>query len=780
MKKRFWFFLILAVSQFCSYAQPPAQTIRGRIIDSETGASLPGATIVLEGTDPLNGTSSDLNGNFRIEKVPVGRYDIVVRFVGYEPLWMREIVVGSVKEVFLDARLKESIEQMEVVEIIASQDKDKPLNSMATVSARQISVEEARRYAGSVDDPAQLVQSFAGVAGGMSGNAIIVRGNAPKGILWQMEGVQISNPNHYANVINFGGGAFTALSAQLLANSDFYTGAWPAEYGNGLSGVFDIRMRTGNNEKHEHAVQLGTLGIDLASEGPFKKGGQSSYLFNYRFSSFVLLAPLLPDDAAGNRFQDLSFKMNFPLKKGGVLSWWGIGAWDISGLEPNDPDDRQYAQDLQDLSNRQYMGATGLNYRKVLGNSAYLNSSLSVSGNGIQWNQRQLDEYDVLQEDQYIVNDQFKIAFSTYINKKLSARHTLRSGATLSNVFYRVDIRNAETPGAPLHPISKSDGNSYLLQGYAQSKYAFNNLLTMNLGAYLQHFTLNGSLTFEPRIGLNYQFLPQHSIGLGVSNHSMMEMLQIYFITRDEDGKTVFPNKELTPGRANHFVLSYKWNINEFTHFTAEPYYQYLYNIPVIDSSSFSMLNLDMDWFIDEKLINTGKGDNFGIDLTLEQFMRRGFYYLVSGSLFQSKYEGGDGIRRDSRFNKGYVVNLLAGKEWSVGKMNKNQLSLNGRFVVMGGDRISPVDEAASHIAKDVVYDEIHAFANQKPDNYHLHLGFNYRKNNLKFASIWSVQLVNILGSEEFYGYKYNLKTNQIDEDKERLLFPQISYKIEF
>lgn len=780
MNMKIWFVLILGLAHGISIAQQLTQTLKGRVIDSESGVSLPGATIVLNATDPLIGTTTDLEGNFRIEKVPVGRYDIVVRFVGYEPLWLREIVVGSVKEVILEARLKESIQQMEVVEIVAGQDKDKPLNSMAIVSARQISVEEARRYAGSVDDPAQLVQSFAGVAGGLNGNAIIVRGNAPKGILWQMEGVQISNPNHYANVTSFGGGAFTALSAQLLANSDFYTGAWPAEYGNGLSGVFDIKMRTGNNEKYEHTAQLGTLGIDISSEGPFKKGKQSSYLFNYRYSTFVFIAPLLPDDAAGNRFQDLSFKMNFPLKKGGVLSWWGIGALDISGLEPNDPDDRQYAQDFQELTNRQYMGATGLNYRKVLGNSAYLNSSLSVSGNGLEWIQDQLDENNILQEAQHIVNDQVKIAFSTYVNKKLSAKHTLRSGATVSNLFYRVDIREAETLGTPLQQISKSDGNAFLLQGFAQSKYAFNNQLTMNAGAYLQHFTLNGSLTFEPRIGLNYQFLPQHSIGLGVSNHSMLEMLQVYFITREDAGKTIYPNNDLKPGRANHLVFAYKWNINEFTHFTAEPYYQQLYNIPVIDSSSFSMINLEMDWFIDEKLINTGKGENFGIDLTLEQFMRRGFYYLVTGSLFQSKYEGGDGISRDSRFNKGYVLNLLAGKEWNVGKMDKNQLSLNGRFVMMGGDKISPVNEAASHLAGDIIYDETRAFSNQKPNNFHLHIGFNYRKNKLKFASIWSVQLVNIIGSEEFYGYKYNLKTNQIEEDKERLLFPQISYKIEF
>lgn len=770
--------IILSASSL--WSQQFTQTIKGQVSDAETGVSLPGATIVILGSDPLIGTVTDLDGRFRIEKVPVGRYDLSISFIGYEQYFVRELIVGSAKEVVVNAGLSESVQQMEAVEIVARQYKDKPMNPMSLVSARKLSVEEARRYAGGVDDPALLATAFAGVAGNMSSNAIVVRGNAPKGLLWQMEGVQISNPNHYANVTSFGGGAFTALSAQLLANSDFYTGAWHAEFGNAVSGVFDIKMRNGNNETYEHSLQLGTLGLDISSEGPFKKGGESSYLFNYRFSTFALIAPLLPDDAAGNRFQDLSFKLNFPLKKGGVISLWGIGARDISDIKPNDEGDREYDQDFQKLYSSQYMGAIGLNHRKTLGTTAYINSTLSASGNGLQWTQDQLNGDNVLLPDERVQNDFLKLSFSSTLNKKFNSRHTNRTGIILNNLYYHIDTKYAETAGNPLQQVSLMNGSSFLLQGFSESKVNLNHGLTFNAGIHVQHFTLNQATTFEPRLSFQWQFHPVHSVSVGYGNHSMLEMLPIYFITRESGNQTVYPNENLKFSRAHHFVLAWNWNFSEFTHLTIEPFYQRLYNIPVVAGSSFSMLNLDQNWFVDDVFESTGTGENYGLDLTLEQFMHHGFYYLVTASLFQSQYQGGDGITRDARYNKNYVLNLLAGKEWKVGKNNKNLISANGRFTLMGGDRLSPVDEAASVAAGEVIYDETRAFSAQKPNNFHVHLGMFYRKNRLKHASIWSVQLINVVGSKEFYGYKYNLKTDQVEKDEEMIVLPQISYKIEF
>jgi hypothetical protein len=193
------------------------------------------------------------------------------------------------------------------------------------------------------------------------------------------------------------------------------------------------------------------------------------------------------------------------------------------------------------------------------------------------------------------------------------------------------------------------------------------------------------------------------------------------------------------------------------------------------------MMNVDQNWFINDALTNDGTGENYGLDLTLERYMNRGYYYMVTASVFKANYTGGDDIVRSSRYDKGYVINLLGGKEWKVGKRNKsNTIGVNGKFSIIGGDRITPVDEAATHLAKEVIYDEARAFEDSKPNVYYLHFTLNYRKNKPNHASIWSFQILNALGSPEFFGYKYNYKYNSIDKDQQTIIMPNISYKIVF
>jgi hypothetical protein len=180
-------------------------------------------------------------------------------------------------------------------------------------------------------------------------------------------------------------------------------------------------------------------------------------------------------------------------------------------------------------------------------------------------------------------------------------------------------------------------------------------------------------------------------------------------------------------------------------------------------------------------MTNAGTGDNYGIDLTLERFMNEGYYYIVTASIFKSTYKGGDGIARDARYDKNFVINFVGGKEWKVGQHQKNNtIGFNGKFSILGGDRITPVDEAATYAAKEVVYDDLRAFEDRKPNVFYLHFTLNYRKNKPRHASIWSLQVMNALGTPEFFGYKYNYKYNTLDKDQQVIVMPQISYKIEF
>ena len=265
-------------------AQLPIQNIRGTVRDAASNTPLPFASVVLKNAVSPTGVSTDSLGNFSFTTVPVGRYDIEVSYMGYDPVIVSEILLTSAKEVVLDITLQENLTSLGEAIVRPTVNKSQPINNMALSSARMLSVEEASRFAGGFDDPARLAGTFAGVSTNLGDNGIVVRGNAPKFLQWRLEDVEIPNPNHFSDVAGFGGGGLTALSSQVLGNSDFFTGAFPAEYGNALSGVFDLKLRTGNNQRMENTAQIGTIGIDVSSEGPFKKGNEASYLFNYRYS----------------------------------------------------------------------------------------------------------------------------------------------------------------------------------------------------------------------------------------------------------------------------------------------------------------------------------------------------------------------------------------------------------------------------------------------------------------------------------------------------------------
>uniref|UniRef100_UPI0030D832D4 TonB-dependent receptor n=1 Tax=uncultured Sunxiuqinia sp. TaxID=1573825 RepID=UPI0030D832D4 len=771
------FFLVAGTE---AWSQPAAQVIKGKVVDAVTQAPLPGASVVILGTEPQLGTITGENGQFRLWNVHPGRYDVWVRFVGYENYLFREVLVGSGKEVVLHAGLTELTEELGEVTITARTSKERPINTLAMISARQLSVEEANRYAGGFDDPARLAGSFAGVASEIGNNGIVIRGNSPRNLLWRMEGVEISNPTHFADVIAFGAGGTTALSSQMLANSDFYTGAFPAEYGNALSGVFDVRMRTGNNEKFEHTLQAGIVGLDLSSEGPFKKG-VASYLFNYRYSSYAFLGGLIPEEAGTIGYQDFSFKLSFQTKKAGNFTLWGIGALDHQQRDPfDDPKDWETVQDKEGYELNLSTGAIGLTHRVLFSEKTYLHTTLAASGNGIETAYDQLDDQRVLQEKERVNNNTWKYTLTSTLNHKFGNRHSNRTGFVLNNRYYNVDNREAEQPGDPLFSYADEKGNGFSVQLFSQSALKLNNKLEFSAGVHAHYFELNEEVSVEPRVGLKWQFLPEQAVGLAYGLNSRIEMIGFYLARQETGNGVVQPNKDLKMTKAHHFGLSYDVNLNENTRFKVEPYFQYLFDVPVVPGGYFSLQNMELDWFFNEALENDGTGTNLGIDVTLERFFTNGFYYLATTSVFDSKYKGGDGIERNSLYNKNYILNLLAGKEWRVGKNDANSLGINGRMTLMGGDRYSPllVDESVE--TGELTYDYSKAYEKQEDPAKVLSLSFSYRKNKPKHASIWSLHLLNVLGHEEYRDYEFNLKTGLPEKQFDRIMVPNLSYKIEF
>ncbi len=281
-------------------------------------------------------------------------------------------------------------------------------------------------------------------------------------------------------------------------------------------------------------------------------------------------------------------------------------------------------------------------------------------------------------------------------------------------------------------------------------------------------------------MGATYHLTNRQSISLAYGKHSRLEPQSLYFARIMEGNEVTYPNKTLSLPKAHHFVLAWDVNLNPNVRLKVEPYFQYLNDIPVSPDSSYSMINMETDWFFTEKLVNRGTGTNLGIDLTLERFLKDGFYYLFTASLFESKYVGGDGIERSTRYNTNYVVNVLVGKEWTMGISENKFLGVNARLNMLGGQRVFPLDRTSSLTMGNVVYDYSRPFEDQKPNIFHLNASITYRINKKKHASIWSLQVLNLLGAEENYGYFYNYRTDQLEEYKVVIVVPNLSYKIEF
>lgn len=772
------FFLILQA--IVAFSQEAKQTIRGHLVDQASKAPVPFATVILLNTDPIIGASTDIDGNFVIGSVPLGRYDVQFSFVGYDPVIIKEILVSSSKEVYLEVSVKESVTTLDEIVVKPTISKELALNATTTVSARMLSIEEAKRYAGGFDDPARLASSFAGVASNVADNGIVIRGNAPKSLQWKMEGIEIPNPNHFADLSSFGGGGITALSSQMLANSDFLTGAFPAEYNNAMSGVFDIFMRKGNNQKAEHTFQIGLIGIDASSEGAFKKGGKSSYLFNYRYATLALMESLLPDDAGGTKYQDLSFKLNFPSKNAGTFSLWGIGLTDYSGQTvEKDTTKWLYFQDREQADADQFMGATGLNHIYFFNKKTRIETTLAATTRGIDWKVKRMNQNATLLDQSQIKNSNQTFVFKSVLNKKINAKHNNKTGVVITGLRYNMRLNNAGNTELPPVSVVNEDGFSTLISAYTNSTFNFSNKLTMNIGVNAQLFTLNNNYTLEPRLGLNWYMSDNQQIGIAYGLHSRLEKLNYYFtktaITGDE-----LVNKNMDFSKAHHFVLSYSLNISKNMLFKIEPYYQQLFDIPVVADSSFSFINLSNEWFFDENLENTGKGRNYGLDMTLEKYLSQGYYFLLTASIFNSEYKGGDAVWRNTKFNRNYLLNFLIGKEWNLGKNKQNILSLNTRFTYQGGERYSPIDQTKSLLAQDVIYDETRAFSKQTTPSFVAHFTASYKINKQKRSYEIALKILNATSYEDFFGFRYNFKTNTVDQNREAVMIPNLSYKIEF
>ena len=806
--------LILMASQ--AFAQL-TQTIRGTIVDRDSKFPLIGVNISVasETTLPL-GASTENDGSFRIKGVPIGRQDLLVTYLGYKDVVMNDIIVSSAKEIILDIEMEETFTELEEVTIVARRNGE-ALNEMATVSAREFSVQETNRYAGSRGEPARMASSFAGVQGADdSRNDIVIRGNSPSGVIWRLDGINIPNPNHFA-IPGTAGGPVTILNNKFLANSDFYTGAFPAEFGNGIAGVFDLKMRNGNDERHEFSGQLGLLGTELTAEGPLGKKGGASYLAMYRYSTLQLFQFLninVGTDAIP-QYQDAAFRLNFPLKKGGNIALFGIGGTstiDIILSEATEPDTSTflYGDNERDQYFTTRMGVVGLSYTKPLNKSTFLKATVSASHARVDAKHdfivRHVDEtsgmfvYDSLPQilDYFFLENKYSAYVS--LNKKVNRKLSFKLGINTDYMdLTYLDSARAYAPdfsypdNIALEPWEirwNADKQAILLQPYVQFKYKASEKLTMTGGVTGMYSSINeNSLSpFEPRLGLSYQMDQKQKLSLGLGLHSQMISPYILFyfdpkvVAQGQYGENY--NEGLGFFKSAHAVLSYDRYLGKNSRLKAETYYQHLYDIPVeFESSSFSLINAGAGFsrFFPNPLENAGIARNYGVELTVEKFFSGGFYYLFTGSLFDAKYQGSDGVWRNTSFNGKYAVNALFGKEFTFN--SKSSLNFGGKVTYAGGRWYGPVDDEASRKVLEVIYQDDMVNTEQFRPYFRADFKLNYRVNTKRFTHELAIDLINIFATKNILTLTYapdHPSGNPIVEEYQLGFFPVFYYKIDF
>ncbi|CAN5596709.1 carboxypeptidase-like regulatory domain-containing protein [soil metagenome] len=767
------------------YAQELTQTIRGTVVDKITQMPLPGANVVVINSTPFNGASTDLDGKFKISHVPVGNHSLKISFLGYKELTLPNVVVNSGKEVVLNINVEENIIQGAEVVVTGKLEKNKAINEYSVISARTFSVEETQKYAAAVNDPARMATAYAGVISTNDGNnTIAIRGNSPNGLQWRMEGVEIPNPNHFSNVGTSGGG-ISILSSQLLTNSDFLTGAFSAEYGNALSGVFDLRLRKGNNQKREYTIQAGILGTDVAAEGPFKKGYDGSYLVNYRYSTLSLLDKIGVNIGFGTTtFQDLSYNIYLPTKVSGSFTLFGFGGLS-SQVYKAEKDSAQWTDYFHRISSKFHAntGASGITHFLTITSSTYLKTSLIASGTSNGYTDDLInEEYQTEHLGDQDLN-QHKVSLSSVLTKKVNSRLSLKAGITGNKINYTFFKRYKNDETDKVETYINEGGSAYTFQSFFQASYHTTEKLTLNGGVHFLMLATNGTYAVEPRISVKYELNPAEFISLGYGLHSQVQPLGVYYVQRtNANGVKEKPNKNLGFTKAQHLVLAYDKSLSEFLHLKLEGYYQYLYNIPVSTdpTSTYSVVNQE-EGYSAELLTNKGTGRNVGIELTFEQFLRKDLYFLLSGSIFDSKYKAANGEWYNTRFNSNYNISFTAGKEVKTGEKFRNRiLGFNLKSVYSGGLRETPINEIASVANGYAVQYEERAFENKVKDYFRTDIRLSVKRNRIKSTVTWALDIQNVGNHKNAYGKYFDPQLGKIQSWYQAPLIPILSYKVDF
>ena len=784
-------FMIMAtmfVIPFIGISQ--TQTIRGTVLEKATQQPLVGATVMLPDLEGTVGTVTDYDGSFIIENVPVGRYTVQCSYIGFAPWQADGLVLSAAREMVLDIELKEDASMLGEVVVTAVTSPHGPLNDAALLSARSFSVEEVQHFAGAINDPGRMAHSLPGVQPvADSGGDIVVRGNANTGVLWRLEGVDILNPNHFARLSGTGGG-LSIFSVSVLGTSDFFSGAFPSEYGNALAGVFDMRFRNGNREQRQHRVKAGMLGLEFATEGPFSvrspqsgsssvgSGDGGSYLVNYRYSTLGILNEMgiyLVSDRLRNTFQDLSFNLFFPGKNGkSSLRLWGTGGLSFEEKVVKDGA-WQIFDDSLTYESGSDVGILGLTHTLMTSEKSHLKTTVAAMAQRSfysQWRNSSDGQRQLFSDENYV---QSKIAVSTFYIQKISSKTTFKTGVQLSSLQYDLQYDSLQSDGQLRDYISEKS-STFQAQPFAQLSFQPDANWLLNIGLQAMYFGLTESFSLEPRLSARRKMGSRQSLSLAVGLHSQTVPLGVYFANVEENGTVSQPNRDLPLMKSLHSVLAYDFQVSQQLRFHAEAYWQSLFDIPGSygPNGAFWLLN-EVDGFPIRNFDKDGKGTNIGLDLSLEKSFRKGFFFLLNTSIFNSTFRFDDSEDFNTQYNANFIASLTMAKEWVNQKGGTWQIGMKN--LLLNGQHATPLAAIQTNSEKATL-DYAKPYSETIPTFFRSDLRVAFRK--VRHSLSLDVQNVLNIENKRTYGFEYNLENAQWERRNQSGLVPVLSWQMDW
>lgn len=760
--------------------------LHGSVLDANLKKPIVGATVAIVSSNTPLGAITDRKGQFKISSIPVGRHTLKVSYIGYETKTIPNITIISGKETYLEILLTEQILKTGEVTVIAEKDFSSASNDITISSVRNLRPEVINRFAGMRQDPSRMASTTAGVAGDNNQrNDIIVRGNSPLGVLWRVEGADVPNPNHFT-VAGTGGGVFSIINNNLLSNCDFITSAFPAEYIGKNSAVFDVALRKGNNRQAEHTFQLGLNGLEFGTEGPIVEGN-SSYLANIRF---VSLAPLeiLGVDLSANvvpEYYDGTFKVDFADSPLGKISLWGIGGKNQANiLDSEDDINWSEIEKVEDEHIRSSMFATGVSSTHFFSEFSFGRLIISASGADIHtFNEYVYANKTKLQTEDF-KSSEYSFLVNYSFNTKISRKLFFKSGLIVKRCFYETNFYELDDKDNSFDQRIAGNGTTSDLSAFANLQYKPSDKFETNLGLAFHRFELTKSQQVEPRVSMQYKINELNSINFAFGLHSQSHPLLYYFYRYpNPNGTWSQTNKNIDMMKSLHYILGYDLSPAENWSVKTNVYYQDQFDIPVSTIQNrqyYSFVNLGAEFAFQgmDSLRNSGTAENYGIELSIEKYISDGYYFLFTGSAFRSLFVGGDDKLRNSAFDLGHCVNLLAGYEYKLNR--KSTLSADFKMSHIGGRRFVPIDEEQSILQDRTVFDFENAYKPRLKSYFSADIKLSLNINLQSTTHSIFIAIDNLTNYQNEVKREWNTRTKSIETEYQIGLFPYLGYRINF